>query len=143
MVAKATANTPKTIPTVSVSAPALALAPATEDHTGGFAATTEPWSGKGAFASADDLSNWPSGVTIARADEVNEIDLAADATKSSEADTQSVRAAGISLITPANAAPLQDTKATKSGSSSWLSWLYGKVVDGVLAVALAIRSLFA
>ena len=135
--------TAKTIPTVSVSAPALALAPATEDRTAGFTASTQPWSGEGELAPADDLSNWPLGVTIARAGEVNEIDLAADAAAKPSEYTQSVNAAGISLITPANAAPSQEAKSTKPRSSSWLSWLYGKIVDGILAAALAIRSLFA
>jgi hypothetical protein len=134
--------TPKVIPTVSISVPALALASVTGDRTVGFAASTEPWSGDNAFADGD-ADTLPPGITVARYDEVNAIDLAADtAAKNAEANDANRAARSVSLVTPANAATAQQRAATPQ-ETSWLSWAYEKIVDSVLAAALAVRSIFA
>ena len=95
--------TPKAIATVAISAPALALTG--ENRTVGFAATTEHWSGASAFAATDDSAALPPGVTIARSDEFNAIDLAAEAGNAAP-PAKADRLAGMSLVTPANAAPM-------------------------------------
>jgi hypothetical protein len=135
------ALTPKVIPTVPISARALALAPTTKDHTVGFAAETMPWSGKGAFASAKEPKALPPGVTVARFDEVNDIDRAADVANASAPVAKSDNLTTASLVNPANAAPSAQT-ADPRQPSSWLSWLYGKAADGLITTAMAIRSLF-
>ena len=146
--ADTTPLTPKAIPTLSIPVPALALAPAGEDHTVGFTSVTESWSGEGPFDRTDEPEVLPAGVTIARADEVNAIDLAADAkAKTAERAVKTDSLAGVSLITPANAGtPAQPPAAHSVPQTSWLpwalSWAYSKLVDGVLTVLLAIRSLF-
>ena len=141
--ANTTPLTPKAIATVSVSAPALAVAPVAEDRTVGFAAATEAWSGENAFAAADDSAALPPGITIARFDEVNAIDLAADAeAKAAEPAAKSDRLAGVSVIAPANAAPPPPEPAAAKPKTSWLSWLYGSLIDGMLAAVLAIRAMF-
>jgi len=123
---------PKPVPTVSIAAPSLASVPATEIPSAGFAAAAEPSTGESAFASAD---------------EVNAIDLAADLeAKASDHAGKSDRTAGVSLMTQANAAPWPQPSATTPPAkpeTSWLSRLYGKLIDGVLAAVLAIRSIFA
>jgi hypothetical protein len=135
---------PKAIPTLSIPVPALALTPAPEDRTVGFAATTEPWTAAGPFAQADQPEVLPAGVTIARAEEVNEIDLAADATNTAGRAVKSDSLASVSLITRANAGtPLESAAAKSEPETSWLSWVYGRLVDGILAVFLAIRSMLA
>ena len=53
--------TPKVIPTIPISARALALAPTAKDHTVGFAAETTPWSGESAFASANERRSLAAG----------------------------------------------------------------------------------
>jgi hypothetical protein len=119
---------------------ALAVKPPGQDHTIGFGASTEPWAPENAFASADDAAAvaLPPGITIVRSDEVNEIDLAADA----EAKTLADNTVGVSLITPARAAPPPPEPEEPQPQASWLSWAYGKLVDGVLAAVLAVRSVF-
>jgi hypothetical protein len=134
--------TPKVIPTIPISARALALASTSKDHTVGFAAETTPWSGEGAFASANEAEALPPGVTIARFDEINEIDRAADVAQTSGPVAKSDSLAGASLMTPASATTSTQSAAPKQ-QTSWLSWLYEKAVNGVFATALAIRSLFA
>jgi len=129
--------TPRAVPTVSISARALAVAPGSENHTVGFTAETAPWRGEGAFARTHDPENLPPGVTIARFDELNEIDRAASAPVA-----KSDNLTGVSLVTPANAAPAPQA-ANQKPERSWLSWLYDKVVDSVVTAAVAIRSLFA
>ena len=137
--------TPRAIATVSIPAPAIALAPAPADSTVGFAAATETWSGESAFAAADDSATWPPGVAIARFDEVNAIDLAADAeAKTAAHAAKSDRLAGVTLVTPANAATPspEHAAATPKPKISWLSWLYGRLIDSLLAAVLAIRAIF-
>lgn len=135
--------TPRAVSTVAISARALAVAPTPENHTVGFAADTAPWRGEGAFAPAREPDSLPPGVTIARFDELNELDRAADATASISAlVAKSDNLTRVSLVTPANAAPAPQA-ADQKPERSWLSWLYDKVVDGVVTAALAIRSLFA
>jgi hypothetical protein len=136
------ALTPRAIPTVSISARALAVTPTPENRTVGFTADTAPWGGEGAFAHTSEPETVAPGVTPARFDELNEIDRAADATGSTPAFvTKSDSLTGVSLVTPANAAPAPQA-ADQKPERSWLSWLYDKVVDGVVTAALAIRSLF-
>lgn len=149
--ASAAPLTPKAIPTLSISAPAVALA--TEGRTVGFAAATEPWTGEGAFASADEHPTLPPGVLIARSDEVNDIDRAADSEANSGASSAKAdRLAGLSLLTAAYAAgPAQEPAITPAtpkqadarvNETSWLSWLYSKLLDGILTAALALRAIF-
>jgi len=135
---------PKPIQTLSIAAPAIALAPAGEDRTVGFAAATERWSGETAFASADEpAASLPPGIAIAASDEVNEIDLAADAEP-----RKSDRFGQVALVTPANAMPTPapagpEPAIAKPEERSWFAWAYGKLIDGLLTAALALRSLFA
>lgn len=142
----------KAIATVSIPTPALALAPTDRNRAPDFGTTMEPWRGGETFAPADEEENLPPGVTIARFEEVNEIDLAASAQRPDGSDDL----AGVSLVTHANAASSQKSAATtpssadlaresakESDKTSWFSWLYGQVVDGVRTVVLAIQSMFA
>jgi len=136
------ALTPRAVPTLAISARALAVTPTPDNRTVGFTAETAPWV-ESAFAYTSEAAASPPGVTVARFDELNEIDRAADATASTPASvTKSDSLAGVSLVTPANAAPAPQAAVHKA-EQSWLSWLYGKVVDSVATAALAIRSLFA
>ncbi|MPZ56986.1 MAG: hypothetical protein GEU91_10920 [Rhizobiales bacterium] len=140
--------TPKAIQTLSIPAPALALAPAVEGRTVGFTTATEAWTGEGAFASVAGPTTLPPGVTTAQFDEVNEIDLAADAEAKTAGHTaQPGHTAGVSLVAPANAAtpsmPSSKPGATASEPEpSWLSRLYGKFFDAALTVVLTIRAWF-
>ena len=137
------ALTPRAVPTVAISARALAVAPTPANRTVGFSAETAPWGGNGAFAYTGEPETLAPGVPIARFDELNEIDRAADATASISASVAKADSlTRVSLVTPANAAPAPQT-ADQKPERSWLSWLYDKVVDGAVAAALAIRSLFA
>jgi len=129
--------TPKAIPTISISARALALAPTTDQHAVGFTAETAPWSDENALASADEPETLPSGVTIARFDELNDIDRAADPANASEPVVKSDSLTGVSLVTSANAAPTPQAAKPKP-QASWWSWVYSKVV----AAITAIRSIF-
>jgi hypothetical protein len=142
----ATPLTPKVTPTVSIPA----AASGDQDRTVGSAARTEPSRSDTAFAHADETAKLPPGVRIARFGEVNEIDLAADATsKPAQKLDQFEDLPGV-LVTPARAAPSSKSRPAPPPSSaepepantSWLSWAYGKLVDGVLTVVLAIRSIF-
>ena len=131
---------PKAVTTLSVGGPAVAVTAAT-DGTVGFAAATEPWRGTGAFADSDERT-LPAGVTIARFNEVNEIDLAADAETMAREHAAKSDRISVSLASPAHAAT-SDSAATPHAPEpkpSWFSWLYGKVIDGVLTAVLAIRS---
>jgi hypothetical protein len=134
---------PKPVTTLSIGGPAVAIAPAVTDGTVGFAAATEPWAGTGAFAS-DEPAALPSGVSIARFDEVNEIDLAADTEAMAQAHAGKSDRMGVSLTSPANAAiPVRAAvEPASEPKQSWLSWLYEKLADGVLTAVLAIRSFF-
>ena len=132
----------RAIPTVAISARALAVTPTPDNRTVGFNAETAPWGGEGIFAYAAEAA-LPAGVIVARFDEFNEIDRAAGAGVNTAAPVaKSDSLTGVSLVTPANAAPAAQAAVHKA-EQSWLSWLYGKVVDGVVTAALAIRSLFA
>jgi hypothetical protein len=135
--------TPKAVSTVPVAGPAVAAAPASVDGTVGFAAATEPWTGVGAFAESEQPAALPPGITIARFDEVNEIDLAADAAAMPPEQTARSDRISVSLSAPANAAtPSPEHAPAPEAKQSWLSWLYEKLADGVLTAVLAIRSFF-
>jgi hypothetical protein len=146
--ADASPLTPKAVSTVQIPTRALALAPTPADHTVGFAAATEPWSDS-AFASLDDGADLPP-VTIARSDEVNAIDLSADrGIKVAQQGAAAGAFGDVPVVRPGNAAttvqsapPQSKTIQSKTTQSSWASWAYGKVVDGVVTAALAVRSLF-
>jgi hypothetical protein len=130
----------KPVPTVSVAVPSLALASATEAGTVGFAG---PSHGEDAFARTDPQSEPPQDVMFAEADELNEIDLAAADGEASARDGG--KFAGVSLMAQANATPLPEPALATppKAETSWLSRLYSRLIDGSLAVVLAIRSLFA
>jgi hypothetical protein len=124
---------PKMVPTIAIAAKGLTVVPGAQGV--GFSASTEPWSGRSAFAPTDD-PHAPSGVRIVPANQLNEIDLAAD------------RLAEASLVTPANAAePQSDAdgpspEAARAEPSSFSDWIYSKFADGLVTTALAIRALF-
>jgi hypothetical protein len=133
---------PKAVTTLSIGGPAVAVTTAT-DGTVGFAAATEPWRGIGAFADSDERTP-PPGVTIARFDEINEIDLAADTETMAREHAAKSDRVSVSLTSPAHAATPESaaTAPAPEPKPSWLSWLYGKLIDGVLTLVLAIRSFF-
>jgi hypothetical protein len=134
---------------VPISTPPLAFAPA-DERTRSFAHATEPWSGQTAFVPAEEPTT--SRVTLARSDVLNAIDLAADAgPKAAEHTDAAERAAAVSFVTPANAAPSREAAAAvapakppaaEAGAESWMSRLYGKAIDAVLTAVLAVRSWF-
>jgi hypothetical protein len=138
---------PKSVATVPISTPALAFAPA-DGRTKSFAHATEAWSSQTAFVPADEAIT--SGVTIARSDVINAIDLAADSKpKAAEHADMPERAAAVSFVTPANAAPSEEAAAAparppaaEAATDSWMSQLYGKAIDAVLTAVLAVRSWF-
>ena len=133
---------PKAVTTLSIGGPAVAVT-ATTDGTVGFAAATEPWRGTGAFADSDERA-LPPGVTIARFDEVNDIDLAAESETMAREHAAKSDRMSVSLTSPAHAATPDSAAAAAAPEpkQSWLSWLYGRLIDGVLTAVLAIRSFF-
>jgi hypothetical protein len=133
---------PKAVTTLSIGGPAVAVT-ATTDGSVGFATATEPWRGTGAFADSDEHT-LPPGVTIARFDEVNDIDLAADSETMAREHAAKSDRISVSLTSPAHAATPDSAAAevVPEPKPSWFSWLYGKLVDGVLTAVLAIRSFF-
>ena len=124
---------PKAVPTIAIAAHALTVMPA--DRSVGFSAPTEPWSGRTAFAG--DAPQMAHGIEIVPADQVNEIDLAAD-----RQAAKSGHLVDASLVTPADAAERGQASVARSSGTSFSEWLYGKFADALVTSALAIRSLF-
>jgi hypothetical protein len=134
----------KMVPTIAIAAKGLTVVPGAQGV--GFSASTEPWSGRSAFAPTDN-PHAPSGVRIVPANQLNEIDLAADRPPQ-PAGAKADRLAEASLVTPANAAePQSDAdgpgpEAARAEPSSFSDWIYSKFADGLVTTALAIRALF-
>jgi hypothetical protein len=83
-------------------------------------------------------------VTIARFDEINEIDLAADTETMAREHAAKSDRVSVSLTSLAHAATPEPaaTAPAPEPKPSWFSWLYGKLIDGVLTLVLAVRSFF-